>query len=275
MALAGVFVAPSLFAAPSCTNAGLNGIYGMRAEGAIVSFPGLNGPFARVGRFAADGKGHVTVSNTASYNGNLIVESYSGSYTVSSDCTVDITTVVGVSLGGGPNSLVPVPFEFAGSIADNGDSVKALLCGVGAPCFGQPTLSVIRLTLTRHDVDADQCSSRDLLGGYQLDLSGTIVNGAESGLFARNGRLVFDGNSAFTGTAVVDYGGATAQQETISGTYVVDSFCNVSIDYSAGTLHKWTGTLTNNGAGADIIVNEAGVVIAGTLTRQKPGQAPE
>ena len=95
--LAGVFalaLAPATFAAPKCTNADLNGTYGMLASGSILIAPGfpagLIGPFARVGHVYADGKGNVSIANVASYNGNIIPESYGGTYTVNSDCTTDI-----------------------------------------------------------------------------------------------------------------------------------------------------------------------------------------
>jgi hypothetical protein len=281
--LAAVTTGQMLYAAPSCTNADLNGVYGMLATGNIIVAPGfpppLLGPFARAGRVFADGKGNVSIANTASYNGTIIPESYSGTYTVSSDCSVDIRPVVGLPLGPG-GALVPVPFEFIGALADNGNSAAVVLCGLGpgVPCFPNPlpTGNVIRVLLSRYGVNRAVCTNQDLAGDFLVDMSGTVVSGSPlSGPFARDGRLVFDGLGGFSGHSVTVLAGFIIQAEDISGSYSVDSLCNVSIGFTAGTAHTWVGTLSNSGNGADLIVAESGVVIAGTLDKQKPGRGPE
>ena len=277
LALIAGATAPALFAAPGCTNADLLGVYGMMAPGNILVAPGfpaqLLGPFARVGQVVADGRGNISVANTASYNGIIITESYNGTYTVSSDCSVDIKPIVGLPLGPG-GSLVPVPFEFKGAIADNGDSVAVVLCGLAAPCFAAPTGNVIRVLLTRNSFFQERCNDENLSGAFQLDMSGTVVSGPVPGPFAREGRLAFDGHGGFTGQTVADYSGFFIQPETISGTYSVDSLCNISLSYTAGTVHTWTGTLTELNNGADLIVSESGVVIYGTLKKQHPALFP-
>jgi hypothetical protein len=222
---------------------------------------------------ASDGKGNISAANTASYNGNIIVESYTGTYSVASDCTVDFVLVVGIPIGPG-GSLVKVPFDFRGALADGGDSAAMLLCGIGAPCI-VPTGNVIRVLLTRNGNNQHQCTKRDLSGAFQLDMSGTVVSGPLSGPFARDGRLELNDNGSFTGTAVVNYSGSSLHAETIAGSYAADSLCNVRLTYSDGTLHTWTGTLTDKGNGANLIVNDTGVVIAGTLRKQKPGGGSE
>jgi len=272
-ALAVSVAIPAIQAAPSCTNGDFAGVYGMQAPGTILSAPGFPagflGPFNRVGRVASDGKGNISVTNTASYNGNIIVESYTGTYSIAADCTLDVVALVGIPIGPG-GSLVKVPFEFRGALADGGDSAAVLLCGVGAPCI-VPTGNVIRVLLTRNGNNQRQCTNRDLSGAFQLDMSGTVVSGPLPGPFARDGRLLLDDNGSFTGTALVNYSGASLHAETIAGSYAVDSLCNVSLTWSDGTLHTWTGTLTDKGNGANLIVSETGVVIAGTLRQQKAG----
>jgi hypothetical protein len=271
-----------LSAAPSCTNADLNGVYGMLATGDIIIAPGfppsLLGPFARAGRVFADGKGNVSVANTASYNGTIIPESYGGTYTVNSDCSVDIRPLVGLPLGPG-GALVPVPFEFIGALADNGNSAALVLCGLGTgvPCFPTPlpTGNVIRVLLSRNGLSRVACSNRDLAGSFLVDMSGTAISGPAPGPFARDGRLVFDGQGAFSGHSVTVLAGLIVQAEDISGSYSVDPLCNISISYTTGTAHTWVGTLSAAGTGADLIVAESGVVISGTLDKQKPGRGPE
>ena len=150
--LLGVSVGQSLSATPHCTNADVKGVYGLLATGSIVIAPPPVpiGPFARAGRVFADGNGNMSLATTASYNGVIIPESYTATYTVNADCTVSVKPLVPLPLGPG-GSFVPVPFEFLGVVADNGNEVAAVLCGVGAPCFAAPPGSVIRVLLSRKE----------------------------------------------------------------------------------------------------------------------------
>lgn len=266
--------APVLSAAPGCTNASFTGVYGMLATGNILVAPGfpapLIGPFGRVGHVVADGKGNISVANVASYNGNIITESYSGTYTVSSNCSIDIKPVVGLPVGPG-GALEPVPFEFQGSISLTGDHAAVLDCGLLYPCFAAPTGNVIRVILDRENLIPLPCANFSLQGEYQLDMSGTTITGPLAGPFAREGTLTFDGRSAFTANTVADYTGYVIQSEPLSGTYSVNSSCNITLTFSdGGSSHTWTGTLTALGGGVDLISNDTGVVITGTL-RAQPG----
>ena len=288
--LLGIAAGQALHAVPSCGNKDFVGVYGMLATGTIIVAPGFPfgyiGPFARVGRVVADGHGNLSIANTASYNGVIIPESYGGTYTVGSDCTVDAQPVVPLPIGG---SIVPVPFEFKGAIADNGDDITMVLCGLGAPCFAAPTGNVIRIHLSRQDNNQATCTTRDLSGSFQLDMSGSVVSGPAllptppypqppPQSFARDGRLVFDGRGGFSGTAIANTSGFSIQPETMNGQYSIDPNCNVSISFttvSTSTTHTWTGTLTDRSNGADLIVAESGVVIAGMLKKQKPGDSYE
>ena len=270
--------APKLSAEPVCINADLLGIYAMHAPGTILAAPGfpasLLGPFVRVGEAIADGRGNITVANTASYNGTIIPETYAGTYTVSTDCSVDVQVLVGIPLGPG-GSLVNVPFEFQGSLSDNGNSAAFVLCGVGAPCFAQPTGNVIRVLFTRNTIYSglSNCTAASLSGAFQLDMSGVVVAGTTPGLFARDGLVAFDGRGAFTVKTTVNSAGTSLATESLTGTYTVDSLCNASLSYTTSdkVKHLWIGTVTNNGNGAYIMVSEAGSVISGTLTKQRPG----
>jgi hypothetical protein len=271
--LVGVSAEHALYAAGNCDNGDLKGVYAMFATGTVViALPPIQpGPFTRVGQLVADGRGNMSVSNTASYNGFILSESYTATYTVASDCTVNLKPLIPLPIGPG-GSAVPVPFEFVGAIADNGDDAALVLCGVGTPCYVQPPGAVIRVLLSRHSDNRDYCTAKDLAGAFRLDLSGTVVSGPVTGPFARDGRLVFDGRGGVSGRATAVYSGLVVQAENISGQYSVDSLCNVAIHFTLGTAHTWTGTLTDRGKGANLIVAESGVVISGTLKKQKAGK---
>ena len=268
---AGLTTGQGLYAASTCGNADFQGVYGFYASGVVLVAPGfppsLIGPFARVGRLVADGKGNIAVANTASYNGTIIPESYTATYTVNSDCTTDVKPITGLPLGPG-GALVPVPFEFVGALGNNGNSAAMVLCGLGpgVPCSPTPapTGNVIRVILTRQTSSAIPCVVSNLSGGYQLDMTGVVIGSSMPQPIARDGLLTFDGKGGFTGQATVSTGGPVAT-ETLTGTYSIDALCNVSMSYSLAGNHTWAGMLTNQSSGANLIVTDNGAVITGTL----------
>src|SRR5205085_10485476 len=64
----------------NCSNASLNGSYALHATGEIKNV----GPFAAVGRFVFDGNGNLSGTLWKRINGNNVVETFTGEYSVSS-----------------------------------------------------------------------------------------------------------------------------------------------------------------------------------------------
>lgn len=68
-----------------CSNATLNGSYGLHATGTIIGV----GPFAAVGVFTFDGRGNLSATLTQKVNGNASPPiTITGTYTVAPNCTV-------------------------------------------------------------------------------------------------------------------------------------------------------------------------------------------
>ena len=88
-----VAVAPTA-QARSCSLRGVSGRYGYTTAGAIPTL----GPVAAVGQVTLDASGNLTGAQTASFNGAIVPETISGTYTVNSDCTG--TATVNVYHGG-------------------------------------------------------------------------------------------------------------------------------------------------------------------------------
>jgi len=82
---------------PTCSNASLQGSYGLHATG----ITGTGGNFAAVGRFNFDGNGNLTGTLFLRVAGNDVQVPITGTYSVSSDCIVDDTWNVS---GGGPST---------------------------------------------------------------------------------------------------------------------------------------------------------------------------
>src|SRR5258707_15656111 len=69
----------------NCSNATLNGSYGLRATGTVIGV----GDFAAVGRFTFDGKGNLTGKLFVRVAGNnMEPPPFTGTYSVSPECTV-------------------------------------------------------------------------------------------------------------------------------------------------------------------------------------------
>jgi hypothetical protein len=67
----------------NCKNDTYKGDYGFTATGTVAGL----GAFAVVGRFTADGQGNITGSQTRNFNGQIVHETYTETYTVNPDCT--------------------------------------------------------------------------------------------------------------------------------------------------------------------------------------------
>ena len=65
-----------------CKNGTYKGDYGFTATGTTPL-----GALAVVGRFTADGKGNITGTQTRNFNGKIVHETYTETYTVNPDCT--------------------------------------------------------------------------------------------------------------------------------------------------------------------------------------------
>ena len=66
----------------SCKNESYKGDFGFTATGTTPL-----GPLAVVGRFTADGNGNINGSQTRNFNGKIVHETYTETYTVNPDCT--------------------------------------------------------------------------------------------------------------------------------------------------------------------------------------------
>ncbi|HXI39179.1 MAG TPA: hypothetical protein VNH18_28490 [Bryobacteraceae bacterium] len=254
-----------LQADPNCDAKQFKGSYTLLASGDIpVSpIPPLNGPFGRVGLWAADGNGGLHVQTTASYNGIIFPETFDGTYGVTGECVVTMNVFVPLP-DTPPGFLLPVTLQ--GVLSDGGRSVTAMLVS--------PQGTVIHGNLRRRD--NDNCSSagiaaRLVSGAYVVELSGAIINQAPNfaGPFTRVGSVSFDRNGGFTANTNASYGGAIFP-EGFAGTYSVDASCNITMNYSLGQSFTWQGPLTDDGSGADLMVTSPpGAAVVGTLTRSR------
>jgi len=96
-----------------CSVASLQGTFTYTGTGFNVTPAGSAVPFAEVGTQTFDGKGGTTTTFTASANGNLFQISFSGTYTLNSDCTGTMTLLTPA-----PNPTVTLFFAVADNLAE-------------------------------------------------------------------------------------------------------------------------------------------------------------
>ncbi len=249
-----------------CSNRDFSGIYGLVASGSVTApgFP-LAGPFARSGQFLPDGDGNVNAVTFASYDGTMFSETISGTYTVSSDCSI----VFNIQ----PFPPIGEPAVFTGLLSADKTEVTFL---ISSPLY-QTIHAVLRKQFPPgYAFHRQGCSKRDFFGPYALLLTGSIVTPAEGqvnqpGEFVRSGKFTPDGNGNFSAETIANYNGFVIQPENFSGTYTVTTGCALSIQYTdtSGVAYTWNGSLTNNARGADVVVFvPSGSAIQGTLVQQ-------
>jgi hypothetical protein len=243
--------APACFAVHlPCTLADVSGSYAFLANGSVF-VPPLNGPFSRIGYFTADGNGGVTIHTLALYNGiNFGDETFTGTYTVSNDCTFTL------------NAAVPAPLfsqgTFAGQVALGGNDIVFMLTALTSAGAPPAITDVVGYGSKRAP---GFCNSETLNGSWRMEINGTtgIVPGSSPGTTYRQvGQFVADGKNGLLASFVTSRNNGTIANETGTGTYTVNSDCTFDLTYTiSGSPYGIRGSIIN-GATAEIALNMPG-----------------
>ena len=221
-----VFSATCLAAGqPPCTTRDVTGTYAFLADGSVlIPASPLNGPFMRVGSFSATGTGSIHFSTLAIYNGiNFGQESFSGTYSVTSDCTIDL------------HVAVPTPVnanaEFKGQIALAGDDVTFMLINTDDPA--KPGISTVVGSARKQKVNV--CSAESLDGAWRLELNGArnLPPFGTGTPYRQVGRIQTDGKGGMLASFITSNNG-NISPETAAGTYSVSSDCTFDLNYTIG-----------------------------------------
>src|SRR5690242_11920565 len=71
----------------SCSDTTLKSTYADKDTGFLTAPPSMAGPFAGVNRETFDGNGNMTGAGFVSLNGNIVPQTFKGTYSVNPDCT--------------------------------------------------------------------------------------------------------------------------------------------------------------------------------------------
>ncbi len=257
---------PLLLARPAqaregCTDRDFIGAFGFFGTGTVIRSPvtDLTGPFARLGRFESDGNGKLIFSSTASFNGILIPQDFTGVYKMHPDCTFNTTVFL-------PDPI-NLRVNFEGMLSDNGDEMRDL--------FVSPPGLVIHGPGRKMKLSA--CTNRDLAGTFHFEIAGSILQPDRSRMpFSALGRITADGAGGFSGKLGSNFGGLTAVGEKISGTYTVASTCLFEMKYYTADEGrgpndgvKLKGVLIDGGKAAFVMILEPSIAtVLGGFKRQ-------
>ncbi|MGB9202925.1 MAG: hypothetical protein WCB94_03010 [Terriglobales bacterium] len=242
----------------SCSLATLNGSYGVLEQGTFLAqLPGSPPPpFLAVNSAIAtyDGAGHVSGTNTASFGGVIVPGTFTGTYTVNSDCTYSMEFTA-LPLG--------VVLHETGTITGRGMFQEIHLI------YKDPFLVA---SGTAKKMPPGGCSQETLKGRYTVFGQGLatlpglppLLPGAHVGIFAA------DGSGHFAGEDTITIAGM-AGPDTFTAKYTVNPDCTMTaaITTSVGVLNE-VGTITGMGRFQESrkIIVEPGWVLADTDKKQ-------
>ena len=223
----------------ACTNASINGVYG------IIS-TGLNGslqPASSVDQITVDGAGHLKGSSAKSINGSIVTFTFTGTYLISSNCTgsATFTNQTGQT-------------EHDKIVLNNGNS-GAFLIQTDANHV-QSSIAVAQ--------GAAVCTDLGVKHKYSIEITGAVTG---VGQVAAVGQLTLSGTGTLTGTLAVSENGTITSSATVSGTYVINSDCTGTIKMTPKGLStmNFDAVIVNADKELMLIETDTNTIVAGTL----------
>jgi hypothetical protein len=137
-----------------CTNSTVSGTYFYLLNGNMLSGTQVS-PYVELGKLVADGAGRVSGSSHASVGGSISPYTFTGTYSVQSNCTGTMTLVV--------NSKSSGSFTF--QVVNGGQGVMVAFSSPGVVAGGE----AYRQTASTGSI---QCKTASLTGSYAYFLSG-------------------------------------------------------------------------------------------------------
>jgi len=230
----------------TCSAASLNGAYALTLSGRAISAAGsFAGTVQAVGTATFDGKGAVTFTGIANTNQGSGTFTYSGNYSLASNCYGPINFVTGSTavyalvVWGGGNDFNATGSDGTYVYSGSGNNVRPVAC-----------------------------ANTTLSGAYGFSASGSTLSGTtQTGSADEAGVFQFDGRGNVTASYTESSGGTTLGATTATGTYSVTSAClaSASLVDSNGRTNTLNFALTGNyGGGADFIAANAQFLRSGS-----------
>jgi hypothetical protein len=216
----------------ACTNANVIGVWGYQVG-------------AAVGQFTADGTGNITSgSQTVSQNGVIGTQTYTGTYSVATNCTGSLT----INFNGGGTA-------HANFVLDNGKKGAQIIdtdSGTVAGGFG-----LVQGVVT--------CGLTGIKAIFAANLFGKIPN---TGPIAYVAQVILDGSGKVSGRGTFDVNGAIVTAP-ITGTYTENADCTgtVKITPSGLSTLNFNFVVVNLGKEILLIETDANTIVAGNMQK--------
>lgn len=199
--LAVVFV--SLMAAipaaqAACSNASINGVYGVLGTG----LNGSSQPASGVTRVSLDGAGNATGTTTKSIDGSIVTYTFTGTYTINANCAGSATWT---------NQSDQTEHD---NIFLNNGNAGAYLIQTDPVHVESATAVALGTSIV--------CSDTGVKRRYSVQLTGSDIS---IGQVALAGQLTFNGTGTVSGNATLSLNGTILNSLPVSGTYVINSDC--------------------------------------------------
>jgi hypothetical protein len=158
-----------------CTNSIVSGTYYYLLTGNVLSGNQV-APDIELGKFVADGIGGLSGNSHASVAGSISAYTFTGTYSVQSNCTGIMTLLV--------NSKSSGSFTF--QVVNGGQGLMVAIAGPGAVTSGR----AYRQTASAGSI---QCQTASLSGSYAYLLSGVAYVSGNSYQYTQTGSITGDG----------------------------------------------------------------------------------
>jgi hypothetical protein len=204
--------------AAACTNASFTGVWGFQIGTAV-------------GQLTANGSGSITAgSDTVNQNGTVVNQTFTGTYTVATNCTGKLTLNF---VGGGSAT--------ASFVLDNGNlgaQIIETIAGASAegPAAAQGTVT---------------CG----LTGTKTTYAALLLGQNTTGLVDDVAQVILDGKGNVTGSGTFDVGG-TIHAATITGTYTEGTNCQGTIKMTPRGLSTLNFAFVVVNAGKQLLLIE-------------------
>jgi hypothetical protein len=228
-------------AAAVCSNATLTGVFGYfhgRPDG-------IGGMRAVVGQMTADGQGNVTGSWTMSLNGTVSTGNFTGTYSISKNCTGSITL---------KNEDFPTA-DYNIVLDDSHRGFQMIQTDNGT---AQPGFALAQGTVT--------CGLTGKKQTFATNLLGTVITSSTTADVATVvGQVTLDGKGNISGTQTSSVGGMISTV-SVTGTYTQNADCTgtAQVTPTGSATANFNTVAVNGGKELLLIEIDTSTVIAGT-----------
>jgi hypothetical protein len=242
-AFVSAFVFATLIAVGSasavCTNATLIGSYGALLYGDKVPNYGVT-----LTHYEADGNGNLRGMATNSINGTIVINTFTGTYSVSKNCTGSYTLTYQNGQTANANFVI-----------DNGrKGFEIIRTDTG---FAKSGFAEAQGTTP--------CGLTGKRGIFALNVAGS---GNGVGAVAAVGQVTLDGKGTLSGNETFSLNG-TIYKPSVTGSYTVNSDCTgtAQITVTGFPTSSYNLIVVNAGRGVLVIETDANTIVTGTLTQ--------